>query len=98
MKLIREMDQATRELDEVQTAIKEMGGDPFAKAKASSYAGMFEPEADLERIVNHHRVESAHMSDDDLREAIGRDFEMLEYSVEEAEPMIAHAMKLLGRG
>ena len=98
MKLIREMDRAPRELDEVQHAIKEMGGDPFELANRQNTAGMREPEQDLERIVQHHREESASLSDDDMREAIGMDLEMLEYDPDEAEPMIVRAMQMLGRG
>ena len=98
MKLIREMDRAARELDPVQTAIKEMGGDPFAMANKQNTAGMREPEDDLARIVDHWREEGADMSDDELRDTIGNDLEMLEYSPEEAEPMIVHAMQMLGRG
>ncbi len=97
MKLIQEMDRASRKLDPVQTAIQEMGGDPFAAANAGNTAGMREPEEDLNRIVDHWEREGAQMSDDEMRDAIGNDLEMLEYNPDEAEGMIMKAMEMLGR-
>lgn len=58
---------------------------------------MFEPQKDLERIVAHWREKGANMSDDELREAIGMDFEMLEYDPDTTEGMIQKAMEMLGR-
>lgn len=80
MKLLKEIDQSVRPIDEVDKLIKEM----------------MNPSDDLRRIVSYwDDYDGPEMSDDQLRDAVANDFEMLEYSPRQVEQLTAAALRQL---
>lgn len=123
--LIKQMNEAAREQDPFEKALKEAGiefdmGDGETEEfdnidamdtdveqyddDAGMYANGLEDE--IERLADAYRGREQdrgqgsadEMSDDELRDSLGNDLEMLEYSPEDVEAGINAIMDLLGRG
>ncbi len=79
MQLLKDIDQATRPVDEVDKIIKEM----------------MDPEQDLQRIVAHWKQEAEDLawSEEEWRSMLGHEFEQLEYDPEQVEQLVPKAMQ-----
>lgn len=104
IKLIKELNDLTREKDEFERALEEAGiemdidmgngENNGADAEMDIEIGSDE---ELKRLADQYREREAKMSDDDLRDAIGDDLEQLEYQPEDIARGIEAVMSMLGR-
>jgi hypothetical protein len=109
IKLLKELNEITREKDEFERALSEAemeldfdlgdeddGEDDF-DPDDFDYESVELNDDELQRIADHWQEEGADMDDDDLADAIGDDLEQLEYAPEEISAGIMKVMSMLGR-
>lgn len=71
--------------------------DLIREMNAMAFVDQTRARLDMKKIADYWNLHGRDMSDDDLREAIGYDLEMLEYTPEQVEAMVPTILQMLDR-